>query len=225
MEPIIGLPQPLHCPTRQADATRAVARVHPSPSGDQLQIIRQRRHESADLKRTLADGDLAPQQAMIAATRKALASGHKLLVFGNGGSAADAQHIAAELVGRYVRERPGMPAIALTTDTSILTSVANDYGYEQIFARQIEALAQAGDVALGISTSGNSPNVLRGLLRARDIGGVTTAAFLGRTGGEIKSVVDHAIIVPAQETARIQECHLTLGHILCELVDDSREGA
>jgi D-sedoheptulose 7-phosphate isomerase len=168
-------------------------------------------------------------QALIDATRRALAAGHKLLVFGNGGSAADSQHIAAELVGRYVSERPGMPAIALTTDTSILTSVANDYGYEQIFARQIEALAQPGDVALGISTSGNSPNVLRGLLRARDIGGVTTAAFLGRSGGEIKDAVDHAIIVPAQETARIQECHLTLGHILCELVDtarnDPREGA
>jgi D-sedoheptulose 7-phosphate isomerase len=122
-----------------------------------------------------------------------------------------------------------MPAIALTTETSILTSGANDYGYEQNFARQNEALAQPGDVALGISTSGNSPNVLRGLLRARDIRGVTTAAFLGRSGGEIKDAVDHAIIVPAQETARIQECHLTLGHILCELVDtarnDPREGA
>jgi D-sedoheptulose 7-phosphate isomerase len=194
-----------------------------------LEIIRQRLRESADLKRQLADADLAPMQALIDATRRALAAGHKLLVFGNGGSAADSQHIAAELVGRYVSERPGMPAIALTTDTSILTSVANDYGYEQIFARQIEALAQPGDVALGISTSGNSPNVLRGLLRARDIGGVTTAAFLGRSGGEIKDAVDHAIIVPAQETARIQECHLTLGHILCELVDsarnDPREGA
>jgi D-sedoheptulose 7-phosphate isomerase len=194
-----------------------------------LEIIRQRLRESADLKRQLADADLAPMQALIDATRRALAAGHKLLVFGNGGSAADSQHIAAELVGRYVSERPGMPAIALTTDTSILTSVANDYGYEQIFARQIEALAQPGDVALGISTSGNSPNVLRGLLRARDIGGVTTAAFLGRSGGEIKDAVDHAIIVPAQDTARIQECHLTLGHILCELVDtarnDPREGA
>jgi D-sedoheptulose 7-phosphate isomerase len=188
-----------------------------------LQIIRQRLRESADLKRTLADSDLAPMQALVDATRKALAAGHKLLVFGNGGSAADAQHIAAELVGRYMKERPGMPAIALTTDTSILTSVANDYGFEQIFERQIEALAQPGDVALGISTSGNSPNVLRGLRRAHDIGGITTAAFLGKTGGTIKDAVDHAIVIPAQETARIQECHLTLGHILCELVDDARE--
>jgi len=190
-----------------------------------MEIIRQRLRESADLKRTLAEANLEPMQAFIDATRRALIAGHKLIIFGNGGSAADSQHIAAELVGRYMRERSGMPAIALTTDTSILTSVANDYGFDQIFERQVEALAQPGDVALVISTSGNSPNVLRGLLRAKQIGNITTAAFLGKTGGEIKDVVDHAIVVPSQETARIQECHLTLGHILCELVDDAREGA
>ena len=190
-----------------------------------MEIIRQRLRDSADLKRTLADTDLEPMQALIDATRRALANHHKILIFGNGGSAADAQHIAAELVGRYMRERSGMPAIALTTDTSILTSVANDYGFDHIFERQVEALAQPGDVALGISTSGNSPNVLRALLRAQQIGGITTAAFLGKTGGEIKDVVDHAIVVPSQETPRIQECHLTLGHILCELVDDAQEGA
>lgn len=189
-----------------------------------MDLIRQRLRESADLKRALADSDLSPMQALVQATRKALAAGSKLIVFGNGGSAADSQHIAAELVGRYKRERAGMPALALTVDTSILTSVANDYGFEQIFERQIEALAQAGDVALGISTSGNSPNVLRGLQRARTMG-LVTAAFLGKGGGDIKGAVDHAIVIPAAETARIQECHLTLGHILCELVDDAREDA
>jgi D-sedoheptulose 7-phosphate isomerase len=189
-----------------------------------VDIIRARLRESADLKRALADSDLTPMQALVDATRRALAAGNKLLVFGNGGSAADAQHIAAELVGRYKMERAGMPALALTVDTSILTSVANDYGFEQIFERQIEALARPGDVALGISTSGNSPNVLRGLQRARTMS-LTTAAFLGKSGGSIKDAVDHAIVIPAQETARIQECHLTLGHILCEMVDDAREGA
>jgi D-sedoheptulose 7-phosphate isomerase len=182
--------------------------------------ILQRLRESAELKLRLAAAELAPFEALATALRRSLQSGHKLLVFGNGGSAADAQHIAAELVGRYARERRGMPAIALTTDTSILTSVGNDYGFDHIFERQIEALAGPGDVALGISTSGNSPNVLRGLVRARKIG-VTTAAFLGKTGGEIRGAVDHAIVIPSHETARIQECHITLGHILCELVDDA----
>jgi len=154
-------------------------------------------------------------------------------VFGNGGSAADSQHIAAELVGRYSLERRGMPAIALTTDSSILTSVGNDYGFDQIFERQIEALAVPGDVALGISTSGNSPNVERGLRRAKEIGEIATAGFLGKTGGAIREQVDYAVVIPAQDTARIQECHITLGHILCELVeadyaahhaDSSRQG-
>ena len=185
-----------------------------------MERILQRLRESAELKLRLGSAELGPFEALATVLRRSLQGGHKLLVFGNGGSAADAQHIAAELVGRYARERRGMPAIALTTDTSILTSVGNDYGFDHIFERQIEALAVPGDVALGISTSGNSPNVLRGLVRARKIG-VATAAFLGKTGGEIRGAVDHAIVIPSQETARIQECHITLGHILCELVDDA----
>ncbi len=182
--------------------------------------IRQRLRESAELKLRLGPEVLEPLQALIGATGRALRDGHTFLVFGNGGSAADAQHIAAELVGRYLRERRALPAIALTTDTSILTSVGNDYGYDHVFARQVEALARPGDVVLGISTSGNSPNVKRALERATAIGGVITAAFLGRTGGEIRAIVDHAIVIPAQDTARIQECHITMGHILCELVED-----
>ena len=181
--------------------------------------IQRRLRESAELKLGLGPAQLEPLQALIAATGRALQQGHKLLVFGNGGSAADAQHIAAELVGRYVRERRGFPAIALTTDTSILTSVGNDYGFDHIFERQIEALALPGDVVLGISTSGNSPNVKRALVRARQIPDVVTGAFLGKTGGEIRGLVDHAIVVPSEDTARIQECHITMGHILCELVE------
>jgi D-sedoheptulose 7-phosphate isomerase len=184
-----------------------------------MQEIQKRLRESAELKLRLGPAELEPLQALVEATTRALRTGHKLLVFGNGGSAADAQHIAAELVGRYVRERRGLPAIALTTDTSILTSVGNDYGFDHIFERQVEGLAAPGDVVLGISTSGNSPNVKRGLLRARDIPDVVTAAFLGKTGGEIRGLVDHAIVIPADDTARIQECHITLGHILCELVE------
>jgi len=185
-----------------------------------MDAIRQRLRESADLKLSLGPAVLDPLRALIQATAGALRDGHKLLVFGNGGSAADAQHIAAELVGRYLRERRAMPAIALTTDTSILTSVGNDYGYDHVFARQVEALAAPGDVVLGISTSGNSPNVKLALERARSVPGVVTAAFLGRTGGAIRDAVDHAIVIPAQDTARIQECHITLGHILCEMVEN-----
>ena len=189
-----------------------------------MQEILRRLRESAELKLALGPAQLQPLQALIDATHQALRRGHKLLVFGNGGSAADAQHIAAELVGRYTRERRGMPAIALTTDTSILTSVGNDYGFERIFERQVEALAGRGDVVLGISTSGNSPNVRLGLLRAQRVGGVVTGAFLGRTGGDIRGLVDHAIVIPSNDTARIQECHITLGHILCERVESLLAG-
>jgi D-sedoheptulose 7-phosphate isomerase len=184
-----------------------------------MEFIQKRLRESAELKLQLGSAELEPFRAFVDATCRALRDGGKLLLFGNGGSAADAQHIAAELVGRYALDRPGMPAIALTTDSSILTSVGNDYGFDSIFERQIEALAAEGDVALGISTSGNSNNVRRGLLRAKQIGRITTAALLGRTGGDIRTLVDHAIVIPADDTARIQECHITLGHILCELVE------
>lgn len=147
-----------------------------------------------------------------------LESGNKLLVMGNGGSAGDSQHFAAEIVGRFKMERRGLPAIALTTDTSILTAVANDYGFEQIFSRQVEALADPGDVVVGISTSGNSPNVLKGLELARSIG-CRTIGLLGRDGGAIKGTVDLDITIPGDDTARIQEGHITVIHIICDLIE------
>jgi D-sedoheptulose 7-phosphate isomerase len=151
---------------------------------------------------------------------EALAAGKKLLVFGNGGSAADAQHFAAELVNRFRFDRAGLPAIALTTDSSILTSVANDSDFEQIFSRQLEALAAEGDVAVAISTSGNSPNVLRGVEAARRRG-ATTVGLAGRDGGKLASTVDLCLTVPHRETSRIQEVHGLLIHVFCEMIEDS----
>ncbi|MEN3028164.1 MAG: D-sedoheptulose 7-phosphate isomerase [Aquificaceae bacterium] len=149
---------------------------------------------------------------------RALKDGNKVLLFGNGGSAADAQHIAAEIVGRFRKERRALPALALTTDTSILTAVSNDYGFETIFERQMEALCMPGDISIGITTSGNSPNVLRGLMKAHDLG-ATTVAFTGKGGGKVVEVAHYSFVVPSYDTARIQECHITLGHVLCEIVD------
>ena len=151
--------------------------------------------------------------------RTSLRTGHKLLFFGNGGSAADAQHLATELVVRYRVNRPPMSAIALTTDTSALTAIGNDFGFADIFARQIDALCQPGDVAIGISTSGDSENVVRGLDAARRRGGVTIG-FGGGTGGRLRTVVDHAVIIPSDVTARIQEMHILLGHALCALLEE-----
>lgn len=148
----------------------------------------------------------------------ALSSGKKVLVMGNGGSAADAQHFAAELIGRFKLERPSLPAIALTTDSSILTAIGNDYGYDAVFSRQVEGLAAAGDVVVGISTSGNSPNVLAAMRLAKEKGCVTVS-LLGRDGGSIKGVSDIPIIVPSSDTPRIQEAHILIIHIICDLVE------
>ena len=153
-----------------------------------------------------------------------LSTGHTILLCGNGGSAADAQHIAAEFTGRFLRERQPLPAIALTTDTSALTAIANDFGFDTVFERQIRALARKGDVLIAISTSGNSPNVIRALEAARDIG-CLTIALSGRDGGEMKSLADLNIIVPADETPRIQEMHSLIGHLLCDLVDRHAAGS
>jgi D-sedoheptulose 7-phosphate isomerase len=157
------------------------------------------------------------------AIRNSLGAGGKVMLFGNGGSAADAQHWAAELSGRYLRERPGLAAVALTTDTSAITAIANDYGYDRIFERQVEALARPGDVAVGISTSGNSPNVLKGLQEAQ-CRGCTTIALLGRDGGEIAKAAGISLVYPAAATPRIQEFHAVLVHIICALVDADPEG-
>jgi D-sedoheptulose 7-phosphate isomerase len=145
-------------------------------------------------------------------------AGHKLMVAGNGGSAADAQHIAAEFVSRFNFDRPGLPALALTTDTSILTAVGNDYGYEQLFRRQVEANGVGGDVFLGISTSGNSPNILQALQAAR-LKGITTFGLTGKTGGKMRDLCDHCLCVPSEDTPRIQEAHILIGHTLCAMVE------
>ncbi len=148
-----------------------------------------------------------------------LKNGNKIMFFGNGGSAADAQHLAAELIGRFLKERKALPAIALTTDSSILTCLGNDYSFDIIFARQIEGLAKKGDVAFGLSTSGNSKNVLKGLEKAKELG-CQTIALLGGEGGTITAKVDLAITVPSTATPRVQEAHITIGHILCGLVEE-----
>jgi len=148
----------------------------------------------------------------------ALQAGHKILWFGNGGSAADAQHMAAELVGRFLLERRGLASIALTTDTSILTSVANDYGFECVFSRQVEALCQAGDVVVGISTSGNSKNVCKALQAARDLGAITVA-FTGQSGGSAAATADETLAIPSRQTPRIQEAHILCGHMLCDAIE------
>jgi D-sedoheptulose 7-phosphate isomerase len=152
--------------------------------------------------------------ALIAAYR----GGRKALFFGNGGSAADAQHLAAEFLGRYLIERRPLPALALHTDTSAVTSIANDYGYEHVFSRQIQGLGIAGDVALGISTSGNSPNILEGLRVAHQMG-LYTIGLTGAGGGSMRELVDVLIAAPSSETPRIQECHILVGHALCDAVE------
>jgi D-sedoheptulose 7-phosphate isomerase len=148
----------------------------------------------------------------------ALRAGHKLVFFGNGGSAADAQHLATEFVVRYRTNRPALAAIALTTDTSALTAIGNDFGFDALFARQVEALCRAGDVAIGLSTSGNSENVIRGLQAAKAAGAVTVA-FTGEGGGRLAGQVDLGFFIPSKVTARIQEMHLMLGHVLCALLE------
>ena len=152
----------------------------------------------------------------------ALAGGHKLLVCGNGGSAADAQHLAAELVGRYEKTRRSLPAVALTTDTSALTAISNDFGYEEVFARQVAGLAQAGDVLVAISTSGKSPNILKAVEKAREVG-CLTIALTGAGGEPLASACELAVVVPAERTSRVQEAHITILHLWCEMIDESFE--
>jgi D-sedoheptulose 7-phosphate isomerase len=173
----------------------------------------------ATLQATLADLNIADTIATIAElTANAMQSGRKLLVAGNGGSAADAQHLVAEFVVRLVGNRSALRAIALTTDSSILTACGNDFGFDQIFSRQIESLCAPGDVFLGISTSGNSPNILRALEQARDMD-IITIGFSGNGGGQMRDLCDYNVIIPSSTTMNIQECHLALEHIFCMLVE------
>ncbi len=174
-------------------------------------------HEQAiDATRSGALDDIVKLGAIFA---RAVKNGNCVFFMGNGGSAADSQHLAAEFVGRFQKERRGLPAVALTTDTSILTAVGNDYGFDAVFARQVEALARAGDVVVGFSTSGNSPNVLKALQAAKACGAVAVG-LTGRSGGKMAAVCDLCIKVPADVTARIQEAHILIGHIVCQLVDE-----
>ena len=177
-------------------------------------------HRSIEVKLALlADGGAGLVEQMANVVAGALESGHRFYLLGNGGSAADAQHIAGELVGRFNMERRALPVAALTTDTSVLTAVANDYGFEECFARQVEAFVQQGDVVMGISTSGNSPNVVNALKLAREKG-AKVLALSGRGGGKLKELADVCLVAPADESARIQETHITVGHIICALVEE-----
>jgi len=179
--------------------------------------------DSATVKQQFAR-DHADRIAQVAALMvTAFREGRKVLLFGNGGSATDAAHIAAEFVGRYKRERKPLPAIALATDIAAITCIANDYGFDELFARQVRAHGQKGDIAIAISTSGNSPNVLKGVAAARECG-MITIAWTGGTGGKLAGLVDHPFVVPSTVTARIQESHITLGHVLCELVEETLLG-
>ena len=184
------------------------------------ELIKNRLQESAKVKqKILANIETVKIIAKIAeAIVEAYRRGKKVILFGNGGSAGDAQHIAAEFVGKYYLERVPLPAIALTVNTSSLTAIGNDYSFAQVFAKQLEALGEAGDVAIGISTSGNSENVLEAL-RVAKTKGLITIGFTGEEGGKLKDVVDYCLHIPSNDTPRIQEGHITVGHIICEIVE------
>lgn len=188
-----------------------------------IDAIRNAVAESLRLKQTFFAANEEKIAAVAREICRALRDGKKVLLFGNGGSAADAQHLAAEWVGRFARERPPLAALALTTDTSILTSVSNDYGYERVFERQVQALGQPGDLAIGISTSGNSPNVCLAVDAARGMG-LITVGLTGCDGGRLGTRVQHHLNVPHNEAARVQEVHIMIGHVLCQLVEDNLKG-
>ena len=186
-----------------------------------MEIIEQRFEEHLRLVQKVRNSKkLMKDIALAAAMMKvALVSGHKIMFCGNGGSAADAQHIAAEFIGRFHNERRALPAIALSTDTSILTSIANDYDYSQVFSRQVQGLGRAGDVFWGISTSGNSENVNKAIIEAKNKRMITIAST-GKTGGRMVDTCDVALVIPSDSTARIQEMHILCAHIICQLIDD-----
>ncbi len=179
------------------------------------------RSSFAGLGKAVESAELRATSHVIAkAIADALRTGHKLLLVGNGGSAADAQHIAAEIVGRYKQERAGWAAIALTTDTSALTAIGNDYGFEQIFARQVEGLGRRGDVLVALTTSGRSPNILAALDKAREIG-VTTAGFTGLKGESLRAACDHLLVAPSDDTPVIQQVHMMVLHAICDEVEQA----
>ena len=188
-----------------------------------VETIKSHLGSSAEVKRGIAEAlsvKIAEAAAVIA---ECLRSGGRVLLFGNGGSAADAQHLAAELVGRFKMERDALPAMALTTNTSILTALGNDYGYDAVFAKQVQAWVKVGDVVIGISTSGNSTNVVSGMEKAKELG-ARTIALTGGGGGKMTEVADLPLVVPSSDTPRVQEGHITIGHIICHIVEESLFG-
>lgn len=181
-------------------------------------IIQKRFKESAEVKNRFLKENLSRLLDVVKLISHCFEAGNKLFFFGNGGSAADAQHLAAEFVNRYIMDRPPLPAIALTTDTSILTSISNDFSFSEVFAKQLKALGKEGDVAVGISTSGTSPNIIKAFEVAKEMG-MKTIALTGNDGGSLVKIADVSLIVPSSSTPRIQEVHILIGHILCELVE------
>ena len=181
-------------------------------------ILLKQVHDAIELKRGFFEAELDHVLAQARDMAERLRRGGRILVAGNGGSAADAQHLAAELSGRYLKERKALAGIALTTDTSALTAIGNDYGYDFVFSRQVEALGRPGDLFIGISTSGNSSNVIKAVESAKELG-LKTLGLLGRDGGKLKGLVDDAIVVPSSVTARIQEVHQMIYHFWCEAID------
>lgn len=179
--------------------------------------------ESCKIKEKFMKENLDNIVEVVHLISNAFKDGKKLILFGNGGSATDASHIAGEFVNRFQKERPGLPAIALNTDMAVITSIANDYEYSQIFSRQLKALGDEGDVVIGISTSGNSTNVIKAIESAKKKG-MKTVAFTGKDGGKLSGKVDYSFIVPSDSTPRIQETHITLGHIICQMVEESLFG-
>ena len=180
-------------------------------------------NESARVKTVFAQENAAAIADVVTAIAAALRAGNKVILFGNGGSATDASHVAAEFVNRFLLDRPPLPAIALNTDPAVLTSISNDFGYDQIFVKQLTALGRPGDVVIGLSTSGNSPNVLLALEAAKK-GDMRTVVLTGGTGGKMTHLADHTFIVPSRHTPHIQETHITLCHIICQLVDEELFG-
>ncbi len=189
-----------------------------TPENSSATLLTHSLKEHLQVIQALLDSRLGEIDAAGRLICEALGAGNKILLCGNGGSAADAQHIAAELVGRYEQQRRAFPAVSLTTDTSALTALSNDYGYEEVFARQVEGLATAGDVLIAISTSGKSPNVVKAAEKARAIG-CKVIALTGCSGEPLASYCDLAVVVPSERTSRVQEAHITIGHLWCEMVD------
>ncbi len=196
------------------------ARRRAAGDDHEVSVARNAIRKSIETKQRLADECIDDIIQMARIITIALKKGRKVVFFGNGGSAADAQHISAELVGKFKKARPPLRASALTTNTSILTAIGNDIGFDEIFSRQVQATLEPGDVAVGISTSGRSANVIKGVEEARRIG-AKTIALTGSGGGLLGSLCDHRVIVPSDDTQRIQECHIMIGHIVCELIEET----